>query len=98
MNRVTLVVEYLGWVDFILGELSWLVGRYGGYLLPKQGGGTCQIKGNPIKVLDHQSHTVVLSTILQRFNNPVPSLRLISLIGERRRVVMYVRTSILRSE
>ena len=42
--RVTLVVEYLGWVDLDLGSSPRKVGRYCSYLLlPKQGGGTFQI-------------------------------------------------------
>ena len=40
--RVTLVVEYLGWVDLDLG-FPRLVGCYCSYLLPKQDGGTSQI-------------------------------------------------------
>ena len=43
MYRVTLVVEYLGWVDLDLGEFPRLVGSNCSYLLPKQGDGTCQI-------------------------------------------------------
>ena len=40
INRVTLVVEYLGWVDFYLG--SWP--------LPKQDAGSSQILVNPTQV------------------------------------------------
>ena len=40
---MTLVDEYLGWVDLRFGEFPQLVGRYCCYLLSKQDGGTSQI-------------------------------------------------------
>ena len=45
--RVTLVDEYLGWVDLDLGSSPAPAGgRYCSYLLPKQGRGTSQIQVN----------------------------------------------------
>ena len=49
--RVTLVVEYLGWVD--LRYIGGVAGCFFCYPLPKQSGGTYQILVNPMKVFDH---------------------------------------------
>ena len=56
--RVTLVgvQPWLGCLR--LGEFPRLVGRYCWYLLPKQDGGTFQIKVNRTKVHNNQSHPV----------------------------------------
>ena len=61
--RVTLVVAYLGWVDFFLIPLSawfcmgrWEFGRIG--WSTGQGGGTLKIIVIPTKVHDHKSLTL----------------------------------------
>ena len=63
--RVTLVVAYLGWVDYDCGSFlclpgfclgCWEFGRIG--WSTGQGGGTLKIRVNPTKVHDHQSHPV----------------------------------------
>ena len=46
----------LCWLTF--GEFLWLVGRYCSYLLPKQDGGTSQIKVNPTQVLGQMNYPV----------------------------------------
>ena len=48
----------LGWLRF--GEFSRLVGLYCSYLLPKQDGGTSQIKVNPTQVRHQISHPVLI--------------------------------------
>ena len=46
--RVTHLVANLGWVDLVSGS----------YLLPKQDGGTSQIKDNPTQVRHQMGHPV----------------------------------------
>ena len=53
--KVTLVVEYMGWVD-LCGEFLWLVCHYCCHLLPGQDGGTYHILVNPTKVFNLMSY------------------------------------------
>ena len=56
LYRVTHLVANLGWVDLDLGS---------SYLLPKQDGGTSQIKVNPTQVRHQMCHPVLKrSTII----------------------------------
>ena len=54
--RVTLVVAYLGWVDYEFGKSSVclvLLGQMGAWQNRLQGGGTFKIRVNPTKVRYH---------------------------------------------
>ena len=61
MYRLGLVVWQLGWIDLDLGSSpGWWAGTVASYLLPKQDGGTSQIKVNPTQVRHQMGHLVLL--------------------------------------
>ena len=60
------------WVGFtLIWDVPRLVGRYYSYLLPKQAGGTPQIKVNPTQVRQQTGHPVLWHSLRFEVNSRV---------------------------